>query len=194
MKIAVVGASGMVGSRVVAEAVRRGHDVTTVSRGTGDVRGDATDRELMDSVLSGVDGAVVATAGVTSTVLLDAALATRTRVIVVGGAAPLRTPDGAGLVLDDTRYVPAHIRPVAEASMRQLEECRAHRADWVYLSPPALLEPGERTGSYRRGTDELLTGPSAISAEDLAVAVLDELETPGTDRHFTVASRGPAAG
>ncbi|MCR3754146.1 NAD(P)-dependent oxidoreductase [Lentzea californiensis] len=191
MKIAVVGASGMVGSRVVAEAVRRGHDVTGVSRRAG---GDATDRELMDGVLSGVDSAVVATTGVTSAVVLDAAFATRTRVVVVGGAAPLRTPDGTGLVLDDERYVPAHIRPVAEASMRQLAECRAHQADWVYLSPPALLEPGDRTGSYRRGTDELLTGPSAISAEDLAVAVLDELESPGADRHFTVASRAQAAG
>jgi putative NADH-flavin reductase len=95
---------------------------------------------------------------------------------------------GSGLVLDDTRYVPAHIRPIAAASVRQLEVCRAHAADWVYLSPPALLEPGERTGTYRRGVDELLTGPSAISAADLAVAVLDELENPGADRHFTVAS------
>ncbi|MDX3660987.1 NAD(P)H-binding protein [Streptomyces sp. ID05-26A] len=191
MKIAVVGASGMVGSRVVTEAERRGHHVTGVSRRTG---GDATDRGFMDTVLSGVDGVVVATTGTTTTTVLDAVLAARTRVIVVGGAAPLRTPDGTGLVLDDTRYVPAHIRPVAEASMRQLEECEAHRADWVYLSPPALLEPGERTGAYRRGTDVLLTGPSSISAEDLAVAVLDELENPGEDRRFTVASRAPAAG
>ena len=190
MKIAVVGASGMVGSRVVTEAERRGHPVTGVSRRTG----DATDRAFMDSVLSGVDGVVVATTGTTTTTVLDAVLAARTRVIVVGGAAPLRTPDGTGLVLDDTRYVPAHIRPLAAASMRQLEECEAHRADWVYLSPPALLEPGERTGFYRRGTDVLLTGPSSISAEDLAVAVLDELENPGEDRRFTVASRGPAAG
>lgn len=191
MKIAVVGASGMVGSRVVAEAERRGHHVTGVSRGTG---GDATDREFMDTVLSGVDGVVVATTGTTTTTVLDSVLAARTRVIVVGGAAPLRTPDGTGLVLDDTRYVPAHIRPVAEASMRQLRECESHRADWVYLSPPALLEPGERTGTYRRGTDVLLTGPSSISVEDLAVAVLDELENPGEDRRFTVATRVPAAG
>lgn len=191
MKIAVVGASGMVGSRVVTEAVRRGHDVTGVSRGTG---GDANDRAVMDSVLSGVDGVVVATSGTTITTLLDAALSTGTRAIVVGGAAPLRTPDGTGLVLDDVRYVPAHIRPLAEASMRQLEECESHRADWVYLSPPALLEPGERTGAYRRGTDVLLTGPSSISVEDLAVAVLDEIENPCEDRRFTVATRVPAAG
>ena len=166
------------------------------------VRGDATDHELLNGLLSGVDGVVAATrprpgdesaAGPATTALLDAALATRTRIIVVGGAAPLRSP-GGGLVLDDSRYVPPHIRPIAAASLHQFELCRSHPADWVYLSPPALLEPGERTGTYRRGRDELLTGPSRISAEDLAVAVLDELEEPGTDRHFTVACRGPASG
>lgn len=203
MKIAVIGAAGMVGSRVVIEAVRRGHDVTAVFRGqipevpTGvrAVRGDATDRELMDGLLSGVDGVVTATrpqpgeesaVGPATRALLDAALATRTRIIVVGGAAPLRSPNG-GLVLDDSRYVPTHIRPIAAASVQQLDVCRSHPADWVYLSPPALLEPGERTGTYRRGRDELLHSPSRISAEDLAVAVLDELEEPRTDRHFTVA-------
>lgn len=194
----------MVGSRVVTEALRRGHDVTAVFRsrlpvvpeGVRAVRGDATDRDLLDDILSGVDGVVAATRprpGEESTVgpatraLLDAAHATRTRIIVVGGAGPLRSPDGSKLVLDDDRYVPAHIRPIAAASVHQLDVCRAHPADWVYLSPPALLEPGERTGTYRRGTDVLLTDPSRISAEDLAVAVLDELVNPGTDRHFTVA-------
>jgi putative NADH-flavin reductase len=201
VKIAVVGAAGMVGSRVVTESLRRGHDVTAVFRspvsvaGVRAVQGDATDRELMDGLLSGVDVVVAATrprpgeestAGPTTKALLDAALATRTRIIVVGGAAPLKSPDG-GLVLDDSRYVPTHIRPIAAASLHQFEICREHPADWVYLSPPALLEPGERTGTYRRGHDELLTDPSRISAEDLAVAVLDELEEPGADRHFTVA-------
>ncbi len=59
----------------------------------------------------------------------------------------------------------------------------------MYLSPTAVLEPGERTGRYRRGTETLLLGAdgkSRISAEDLAVAVLDELRTPATDRHLTV--------
>ncbi|NGY59732.1 NAD(P)H-binding protein [Lentzea sp. NEAU-D13] len=205
MKIAVIGATGMVGSRVVAEAVRRGHDVIAVFRsdisstpeGTRAVQGDATDRDLMDDLLSEVDAVVAATRprpGEEATVrptktMLDAALATRTRILVVGGAAPLRSP-GEGLVLDDSRYVPTDIRPIAAASVRQFEVCRSHAADWVYLSPPALLEPGERTGSYRRGQDELLIDPSGasrISAEDLAVAVLDELTTPSADRHFTVA-------
>jgi hypothetical protein len=204
VKIAVIGATGMVGSRVVAEALARGHDVTAVSRrpttttGVHVVQGDATDRELMDELLSGVDSAVLATrpqpgdesaVGPNTTTLLDAALATQTRILVVGGAAPLRSPDSPILVLDDSRYVPTHIRPIAAASARQFEVCRSHPADWVYLSPPALLEPGERTGTYRRGRDVLLTdqdGASRISAEDLAVAVLDELAEPGPDRHFTV--------
>ncbi|MET9633811.1 NAD(P)H-binding protein [Lentzea sp. NPDC006480] len=202
MKLAVVGAAGMVGSRVVAEALLRGHDVTAVFRnqlpeipGVRAVRGDATDRELMEGLLSGVGGLVAATrprpgdeaaAGPATKALLDAAHATRTRIIVVGGAGPLHSPNG-GLVIDDDRYVPRHIRPIAAASVHQLEVCRAHSADWVYVSPPALLEPGERTGTYRRGSDVLLTGPSRISAEDLAVAILDELAEPGSDRHFTVA-------
>lgn len=62
-------------------------------------------------------------------------------------------------------------------------------ADRVYLSPPPVREPGTRTGRHRRGTDTPLLGAdgrSSISAEDLAVAVLDELERPGPDRHVTV--------
>lgn len=199
MKIAVIGAAGMVGSRVTAEALQRGHDVTTVSRNAAaNVRADATDRERMTHLMSGMDGVVAATrprpgheAEVAETIgaLLDAALTADVRMIVVGGAAPLRSPDGPGLVLDDARYVPTQFRSIAEASCTQFELCRHHPADWVYLSPPALLAPGRRTGAYRRGGDVLLTnaaGVSRISAEDLAVAVLDELENPHADHHFTV--------
>lgn len=63
-------------------------------------------------------------------------------------------------------------------------------ADWTYVSPPALVAPAERTGRYRRGTTTLLVasdGTSSISAEDFAVAVIDELETPSGERHVTVA-------
>lgn len=79
--------------------------------------------------------------------------------------------------------------------MEQWETCRRRsQQDWTYLSPPALLEDGPRTGGYRRGTDTLLTDPdggSRISAADLAIAVLDEIERPGTDRHWTVARTEP---
>ncbi|TLG09878.1 NAD-dependent epimerase/dehydratase family protein [Nocardia cyriacigeorgica] len=208
MKITVVGAAGMAGSRIVAEAASRGHDVVAVFRtprqvalppGAVAVAGEASDRELMSGFFAGVDAVVAATrpapgqentVTATTTALLDAAEAAGTRILVVGGAAPLRVPGHPDrIVLDDTDYVPAHIRPIAAASVAQLEACRAHRADWTYLSPPALLEPGTRTGQYRRGTTTLLTeadGASRISAEDFAVAVLDELENRSDVQHFTV--------
>ncbi|MFC9255025.1 NAD(P)-dependent oxidoreductase [Amycolatopsis thailandensis] len=204
MKIAVVGATGMTGSRVVAEAVSRGHHVTAVSRRTPPesphpdvdvVRGDLTDVDRMGTVFAGVDAVVGATRpapGAEDTVaatvkaLLDAAAGTR--VLVVGGAGPLRSPSG-GLVIDDPEFVPPEWRTIASASTTQLRACEAHAGDWVYLSPPAMLEPGVRTGAYRRGTTTILAaadGSSRISAEDLAVAIVDELENPGRDRHFTV--------
>ncbi|MBB5849988.1 NAD(P)-dependent oxidoreductase [Amycolatopsis umgeniensis] len=204
MKIAVVGASGMTGSRVVTEAVTRGHHVTAVFRGTPSelphpdvdvVRGDATDVDHMSAVLAGADAIVGATrpapgaedtVAATITALLDAAAGTR--VLVVGGAGPLRSPSG-GLVIDDPAFVPPEWRTIASASTTQLQACEAHAGDWVYLSPPAMLEPGIRTGAYRRGSTTILTaadGSSRISTEDFAIAIVDELENPGRDRHFTV--------
>ncbi|MFI5537969.1 NAD(P)-dependent oxidoreductase [Nocardia sp. NPDC051900] len=208
MKIAVVGAAGMVGSCVVDEAAGRGHEIVAVFR-TGPrialppmvtvVEGDANDRVRMSELFDGADAIVAATRAAagqehtvttTTTALLDAAAATGTRILVVGGAAPLRVPGHPEqLVLDSPEYVPASIRTIAAASVAQWETCRAHPADSVYLSPPALLEPGQRTGKYRRGTTTLITsadGTSRISAEDLAVAVLDELENPCGNGHFTV--------
>ncbi|MER8153557.1 NAD(P)H-binding protein [Streptomyces sp. NPDC094472] len=208
MKIAVVGAAGMVGSRVVTEATRRGHDLVAVFRteppavlppGAIAVEGDANDPGHMSRLFAGTDAIVAATrpapghehtAVTTTTALLAAAATARTRILVVGGAAPLRIPGRPDrLVVDSPDYVPPAFRPIAAASAAQLDACRAHRADWVYLSPPAVLEPGARTGTYRRGTTTLITGAdgaSHISAEDLAVAVLDELENPSEDEHFTV--------
>ncbi|MEV3961161.1 NAD(P)H-binding protein [Nocardia sp. NPDC050193] len=208
MKIAVVGAAGMVGSRVVAEAAHRGHEPVAVYRtgrpaglppGVAAVRGDANDRPRMTELFRGTDAVVAATraaagrehtVAASTTALLDAGAASGVRVLVVGGAAPLWNPGEPGrLVLDSPEYVPGSIRAVAGASVAQLEVCHAHPADWVYLSPPALLEPGQRTGTYRRGTTTLVAdaaGVSRISAEDLAVAILDELENAGSDRHFTI--------
>lgn len=111
---------------------------------------------------------------------------------MIGGAGPLSSPDDPGrLVLDDPRYVPQQWRTIARASVDQLTACASHGANSTYLSPPAVLEPGTRTGTYRRGGTELLVdadGASRISAEDLAVAVVDEIENPQPEvPHFTVA-------
>ncbi|MFF7752766.1 NAD(P)-dependent oxidoreductase [Streptomyces sp. NPDC007971] len=218
MTIAVLGATGMVGSRVITEAGARGHRVLALSRrpagGDPDVTPiavDVNDPHAVGEALAGsashraADAVVLAVrtmpvdrdflVGATRTVL-DAAARRGIRVLVVGGAGALRSPGDPDLpVADNPVYVPAEVKAVAAAGTAQLRTCRAHAgADWVYLSPPARLEPGERTGRYRRGTDTLLTtadGQSWISAEDLAVAVVDELETPGPERHITVGHRPP---
>lgn len=206
MKIIVLGATGMAGSRVVTEALARGHDVVGVSRrgapdtpGVTTVSADVTDIERMTSLLAGADAVVCATrprpgeehtVPATTAAVLDAAAAAGTRVVVVGGAAPLSSPDRPGLlVLDDPRYVQDAWRDAAVASVEQFRVCEKHSADWVYLSPAAMLEPGERTGRYRRGGTTLVAAPdgtSRISAEDMAVAVLDEIERPCGQRHLGV--------
>ncbi len=229
MTIAVLGATGMVGSRVTAEAGARGHQVLALSRkpvpesaresAREQARGparqsvnvtaiavDASDAHAVREVLAGSSSKGAPDALVlavrtdpvdqeflvgTTRMVLDIAAELGIRVLVVGGAGALRSPGDRELpVADNTAHVPAEFRAVAVAGIAQLRVCEAHdMGDWVYLSPPALLEPGERTGRYRRGIDTLLTGAdgrSWISAEDLAVAVVDELETPGRERHITV--------
>lgn len=219
MTIAVLGATGMVGSRVINEASARGHQVIALSRKPASenprnpnvtpIAVDANDshairQALAGSASHGAADAVVLTVrttpvdeeflvGATRTVL-DIAAQLGIRVLVVGGAGALRSPgDRDLLVADNPAYVPAEIKAVAAAGIAQLRTCQSHAdADCVYLSPPALLEPGERTGRYRRGSDTLLIsadGQSWISAEDLAVAVVDELETPGPDPLITVVHR-----
>jgi putative NADH-flavin reductase len=96
-----------------------------------------------------------------------------------------------GLTVVETPGFPPSWRPVAPACNGQLDVCRAETAaDWACLSPPALLEPGERTGRHRLGAGELLAGAagrSEISMEDFAVALLDEAERPRHRRvRFTV--------
>ncbi|MGI5369347.1 NAD(P)-dependent oxidoreductase [Streptomyces iakyrus] len=220
MTIAVLGATGMVGSRVVNEARTRGHRLLALSRKPArqhpedshvtPVAVDANDAHALREALAGspshpaADAVVLSVrttpvdeeslVGTTRTVL-DLAARFGIRALVVGGAGALRSPgDRHLLVADNPAYVPAGIRAVAAAGVTQLRTCQSHPdADYVYLSPPALLAPGERTGRYRRGTDTLLhsaDGPSWISAEDLAVAAVDELETPGTDRLITVVHDG----
>jgi putative NADH-flavin reductase len=174
LNITVLGATGMVGSRLVTEAASRGHRVIAASRHP-----------------RSSDAAMSLRVDASSPTDLDAARRHGARLLVIGGAGPLKAPDDPELLLvDDPRYVHEEWRDIARASVLQLEECRRREeADWVFLSPPAFLAPGERTGRYRRGTDTLLvdsTGESRISVEDLAVAAVDELENPGTDRHITV--------
>ncbi|HEX5598733.1 MAG TPA: NAD(P)H-binding protein [Micromonosporaceae bacterium] len=210
MRITVFGAAGNVGSRVVTEALSRGHEVTAVVRSADRVRelpaaaraciGDASNAQNVLELSAGQDLVISATRPqpghedklVTTVKALLAGLSrTAVRLLVVGGAGSLNVPGTGGTVLDDPSF-PDAWRAIAQACTDQLEICRAEAVvDWAYLSPPALLEPGERTGAYRLGADELLVdgeGNSRISMEDLAVALLDEAEQPKHHRtRFTVA-------
>ena len=208
MRITVLGASGMAGTAVVNEALSRGHVVMAVSRQRGHRAGArltshllvVADVESVAGLLHDSDVAVVALrppAGHESdlarltTAVLQAASRSRTPVLIIGGAAVLSSPTDPGtLAIDDPTIVPPAWRDVARASLDQFRACQAHSyKGWVYLSSPAIFGPGEVTGSYRRGTTTLLRdaqGESRISPEDLALAVVDELEHPGGEQHITV--------
>jgi len=213
MRITVLGATGMAGTAVVNEALSRDHEVTAVSRQRGHRAGarltscllDVTDVEGVAGLLRDSDAAVVALrppAGHESdlarltTAVLDAASRSRMPLLIIGGAAPLRSPGDPGtLAIDDPTIVPPAWRDVAQASLDQIRACQTHSyRGWVYLSPPAIFGPGDISGSYRRGTTTLLRdacGQSRISPEDLALAVVDELEHPGGEQHITVVAGDP---
>ncbi len=211
MRITVFGAAGTAGSRIVDEALTRGHDVTAISRaaaGSGAVpagvtvrSGDATDPAQVAVAVTGADVVVSATRprpgreyelAVVAKSLLDGLHGTGIRLLVVGGAGDLILPGtGGGLVMEQPDFPPDWL-PIALAchAQREVFATTATDVDWSYLSPPALLEPGERRGAYRLGADELLSddaGVSRISMEDFAVALLDEAEGPRhLRRRFTV--------
>lgn len=158
-----------------------------VSRHTGDAR----DIDTVARVAATHDVVVTATRPamgdeddlLTATkALIEGTTGTGARLVAVGGAATLTVPGTDHTVLDDPAFLPPAYRPIARACAGQLELYRQQDGlDWTYLSPPALLQPGERTGRYRLGTDELVVdgqGRSAISMEDLAVVLLDEIEQP----------------
>ncbi|MCU5772248.1 NAD(P)H-binding protein [Erwiniaceae bacterium BAC15a-03b] len=213
MKITVIGATGFVGQDVVKEALARGHQVTAVSRSGKNLpqhdnltlaTGDIYNTEWLSGVLQGQDAVISAynpgwaesdlyqkfTEG--SAQILDAVrVAAVKRLLVVGGAGSLQVAPGVELV--DTEAFPAEIKPGALGArdLRNKLQSSAADLDWTYLSPAALLQPGERTAQFRVGSTELLMSgdhPASISVADLAVAILDEIESPQhLQQQFTVA-------
>lgn len=201
MKIALVAAAGTAGSRILAELSARGHKVTAIARDpgkikTGDgitpVQGDGSQPAALAKLLAGHD-AVVSAIKFVKVKPEDLISAVRQsgvkRYIVVGGAGTLKHRDGT-LEMDQPGF-PAHVRPEAAEGGRFLELLRgADDLEWTFLSPSRMFQPGERTGKFRIGADELLfdlQGKSGISMEDYAIAVADELENPRHVRQrFTV--------
>ena len=201
MKLALFGATGRVGSRLLREAAARGHQVTAFSRqadqqaaiaGVQWVTADLDNSEDMLPLLAGHDAMLTAVhftdVGAERFVTLARA-ASIPRLLCTGGAGTLMT--ASGLPLLETEGFPAHVRPEAEAGRRFLNVLKGVAdLDWVFLSPSMLILPGERTGQFRLGLEDLLVGEdgqSRISMEDFAVAMLDELEQPRHSRQrFTV--------
>jgi uncharacterized protein len=202
MRIAIYGASGMIGSRVAAEALARGHEVTGITRSGGTlpagahaVTGNAGDAELAKRIAADADVVVSAigpsrTGGDRREYLAQLRTLAGTlgdaRLIVVGGAGSLLV-DGGRLV--DQPYFPEAYRAEALIAAEALEYLRGlgDGTDWTSFSPAPFIQPGERTGSYRIAADS--PAGDSISAEDYAVALLDEIERPAYRRaRFTAAS------
>ena len=201
MKIAVVGASGNAGSRIVAELARRGHAITAIARRPDKIaklpnvtatRGDVDDQPSLTRLFSGHDIAISSVHFLDSDPVKLIAAARDSKVgryLVVGGASSLEVAPGVRLVT--TPGFPVQYKAEAEKGAAFLDLlARENALNWTFLSPSALFIAGERTGKFRLGTDQLLTGPdgkSWISFEDFAVALADEIEHPAHIRQrFTV--------
>ncbi len=209
-RLAVLGATGLVGSRVLAEIAGRGWPVTALVRhpekvpalpGVTAVGVDARNPAALAAALGDVDVLISAynpgwgepeiraIMNDAYAAIITAAKAARVRVIAVGGAGSLEVAPGVQ-VLDSPEF-PAAYRPGAEGARDVLATLRGESGlDWTFLSPPAMIAPGVRTGKYRTGGDQLLfaaDGQSRISLEDLAVALVDEAVARAfPERRFTV--------
>ena len=201
MKIALIGATGFVGSAVLNEALNRGYEVTAIARDTSKitaknenlslVTADVYDTEPLAKILKGHDAVVNAfNAGWTNPNLYEdfikgsesiqqaVKLSGVKRLLVVGGAGSLQIVPGVQLV--DTPEFPAQWKSGATAARDYLNTIKKEtELDWTFLSPAINLHPGTRTGAFRLGTDQPVFDTdhkSAISVEDMAVAIIDELE------------------
>jgi putative NADH-flavin reductase len=216
MKIALIGATGFVGTAVLAELLERDHHVSALVRNTSRLEAhprleakalDVYDSAAVASAVRGHDAVISAfnpgwnEAELYALFMKGSEAIERgveasgvKRLLVVGGAGSLFVAPGVQLV--DTpefaAHVPPNIAPGAQAARDALTVLRGNTSlDWTFVSPPAMLAPGERSGQYRVGGEDLLLengAPAGISVADLAVAIVDEIETPKHVRaRFTVA-------
>ncbi|MFA5944301.1 MAG: NAD(P)H-binding protein [Candidatus Thermoplasmatota archaeon] len=200
LRVVLFGAGGMVGSRIAKEAVSRGHHLVAVQRNPGGldldgrhiltVSGDATDPASVAALAKGADAVVSAVSPrdppgadtlrrAAKALLAGSRKAGVKRLVVVGGAGSLSV--GPATMLIDSPQFPGEYKPEAREHIDALHVLRAEGqgVDWTFVSPAAMVFPGKRTGKYQAGNDELLvdsSGQSQISAEDYAVALVDELE------------------
>lgn len=213
-RITVLGGTGYAGAAIAAEAAKRGHEVTVVSRKPPAdpidrveyLTGSVLDATVLDAVVPGRDVVISALSprgdmsGKVEDVVREVArrvAGTPTRVAHVGGASSLLVEPGGARLWDLTRdHVPDEVKPEVETGIQILDDLRAtpDTVDWFYVSPPEKFGawvPAPVKGEYRLGGDVLVrdeAGESTISASDLAIAVVDEIETAAHRRkRFTAA-------
>ncbi|MFF0449787.1 NAD(P)-dependent oxidoreductase [Streptomyces sp. NPDC004609] len=216
--IIVFGAGGRVGRAVLAEAVARGHGVTAVVRdpakypdlgegraGVGVVRGDATDAESVARLAPGHRAAVNASArldvpseeffvGTAQALVSGLTTAGVGRFLAVGIAATLETSPGVRFM--DAPDFPEPHRVFSQGHAAEWEALRetAGALDWLMVCPPVELDPqAPRTGRYRTAEGRIIDGGGHVSHADLAIALLDEIDSP-RHRRIQLAVAGPAAG
>ncbi len=213
-RITILGGTGYTGAAIVAEAAKRGHEVTSVSRSEPETRvdgveyviGSALDSATLDAVLPGRDvvisalsprGDMAGKVGGAVDDLITRLSGTSTRFGYVGGASSLQIEEGGPTVFEVSKeHIPADVLPEVETGVAALATLKAspEALDWFYVSPPAdfgswLGTPSQ--GTFRLGGDVLLKdaeGVSTISAADLSLAIVDEVEKHAHPRaRFTAA-------
>ncbi|EUJ46974.1 NAD(P)-dependent oxidoreductase [Listeria riparia] len=210
MKIGIIGANGRTGSRVLTEAKNRGHELTAIVRNASkitDASIDILEKDIFSLTKKDVAELDVLVDAFSAPVeesdnhwkAIDHLIAilngmTSPRLIVVGGAASSFVDDKGTRVLDTPSFKEAPYYATGAAQAIQLDHLRQDATfDWTFISPAGLFEPGERTGTYATGTDELIVdanGNSYISMEDYAIALIDEAENAKHIRaRFTVGQR-----
>lgn len=201
-KVALIGASGAAGSRILKELSDRGHTVTGIARnpekiaalpGVTTAKADVFDQDGLAQVLRGHDAVISAvhfTASDAQRLIAAVRASGVKRYIVVGGAGSLEVAPGQRL-LDQPDFPEAYKAEASKgAEFLELLRSTAQDLEWTFISPSAMFVPGARTGTFRLGKDQLLSTPqgdSRISFEDYAIALVDELERPAHVRErFTV--------
>lgn len=203
-KIVLIGASGFVGSAILNEALNRGIQVTAVVRNPENIKvknknlivkqGDIFSSDMVSKLIEGADAVISAyNPGWTNPNIAEDTLKGYKSIIAgvkKSGVKRLQTVGGAGSLLVapgttviDAGVIPDEILPGVKALAQVLKEdfLPEKELDWVFFSPAGTLEPGERTGKYRLGKDDLIvdaSGQSKISVEDYAKAMIDEFENP----------------
>lgn len=198
MNVVVYGATGNSGSEIVKELVARGHKVTGVARNVEklkDVAGvtaKSDDLSNVDAVAAIIKGADVVVSAyqppadntdklidVTKLQIEAVKKAGGPKLVVVGGAGQLEVAPGVTLI--KSGYLPAEYLPIAISHEKAAEVLKGSDINWTYIAPAAYFVPGERTGKYRTGTNNLVSdekGESRITFADYAIALVDEIEKP----------------